>query len=109
MNRRYFLKNSVIAGAALGLGFHHPGKVSVKNRFETIIANGLVYAGDGKAPVKADVGISEGKIAAIGQLGNSCDRLVDAANKVVSPGFIDIHTHTDTNFYSCPFGDSRIY
>ena len=99
-----------MAGAALGLGFHRPDSISVKNKFETIIANGLIYTGDGKAPIKADIGISEGKIAAIGrQLGDSCDKLVDATNLVVSPGFIDIHTHTDTNFHSCPFGDSRIY
>jgi len=109
MNRRTFLKSSVIAGAALGLGFNQPGKVSVKNRFETIIANGLIYAGDGKAPIKADIGISGGKIAAIGKLGDSCDKWVDATNMAVSPGFIDIHTHTNTNFHSCPFGDSRIY
>jgi len=109
MNRRNFLKNSVLAGAALGFGFYQPGKISVKNRFEIIIANGLIYAGDGKPPIKADIGISAGKITAIGKLGNSCDKLIDAANMAVSPGFIDIHTHTDSNFYSCPFGDSRIY
>jgi len=98
-----------MAGAALGFGFNQVGRVSVKNRFETIIANGLVYVGDGKVPIKADIGISEGKIAAIGKLGDLCDKFIDAANMAVSPGFIDIHTHTDTNFHSCPFGDSRIY
>jgi len=109
MNRRSFLKSSVVAGTALGFGFSRSGSVSVKNRFDTIIAGGLVYVGDGKAPITADVGISDGKIAAIGKLGDSCDKFVDATNRVVSPGFIDIHTHTDTNFYHCPFGDSRIY
>ena len=109
MNRRIFLKGTLMTGAALGFGLHHSCKISAKNRFETIIANGLVYAGDGKAPLKADIGISAEKIVAIGKLGDSCDRFVDAANMVVSPGFIDIHTHTDTNFHSCPFGDSRIY
>jgi len=109
MNRRTFLKNSVIAGATVGLGFQYSCNISVKNRFETIIANGLIYAGDGKAPIKADIGISDGKIVAIGKLGNSCDKYIDAANMAVSPGFIDIHTHTDTKFHSCPFGDSRIY
>ena len=98
-----------MAGAIMGFGLHHSCNISVKSRFETIIANGWVYAGDGKAPRKADIGISEGKIKAIGKLGNSCGKWVDATDRAVSPGFIDIHTHTDTNFYSCPFGDSRIY
>jgi hypothetical protein len=50
MDRRTFLKGSAMAGAMVGFGFHYSCGISVKSRFETIIANGLVYVGDGKAP-----------------------------------------------------------
>ena len=82
---------------------------TTREQFDTIIANGIIYCGDGKAPIKGSVGIRDGKIAAIGKIGKSCDKLIDANGLAVSPGFIDIHTHTDTNLLQAPLGDSRIY
>jgi N-acyl-D-amino-acid deacylase len=83
--------------------------ITSKNHFDTIIKNGLVYSGNGDAPVVADIAIKNNKIAAIGDVGKSADKIIDAENMAVSPGFIDIHTHTDTNLLVCPEGDSRIY
>lgn len=84
-------------------------RISASTHFDTLIKNGLVYDGTGAAPVKADVGIKGGKITAIGNLGDSATRLLDAGDMAVSPGFVDIHTHTDTKLLVCPQGDSRIY
>ena len=42
-------------------------------------------------------------------MGESADVTVDAGGKAVSPGFIDIHTHTDSNLFDAPLGDSKIY
>ena len=111
MNRRDFLKTSALGAAALGLSGLTGCKVSTKRaHFDTIIKNGVIYAGDGKAPIKGDIAIRDGKIAALGKdLGTNAENVIDAHGLTVSPGFIDIHTHTDTNLFDAPKGDSRIY
>lgn len=110
MNRRDFLKTSVLGAAALGLTGVTGCKVKTTYSFDTIIKNGVIHAGDGKNPIQGDIAIRNGKIAAIGKdLGTNAPTLVDAEGLIVSPGFIDIHTHTDTNLFDAPKGDSRIY
>ena len=58
----------------------------------TAIRNGLVVDGTGAAPVQRDLFIRDGKIVDNVELP---ERVIDAAGRVVSPGFIDIHTHFD--------------
>jgi N-acyl-D-amino-acid deacylase len=109
ISRRGFIKSSLLAGAALGFGFDGLANIRVNNRFDTIIKNGVIYSGNLREPVRGDLGIKNGKISAIGDLGESADIIVDAGGKAVSPGFIDIHTHTDSNLFDAPLGDSKIY
>ena len=110
MNRRDFFKASALGAAALGFTSLTGCKVTTRQSFDTIIKNGVIYAGDGKAPITGDIAIRDGKIAALGKdLGTSADNIIDAKGLVVSPGFIDIHTHTDTNLFDAPKGDSRIF
>ncbi|MBL8545134.1 MAG: D-aminoacylase [Hyphomonadaceae bacterium] len=60
-------------------------------RYDVIIANGTVYDGSGAAPVRADVGISGERIAAIGDLSRaSATQRIDAQGMAVSPGFINM-------------------
>src|SRR5581483_10457048 len=64
--------------------------------FDTLILGGTVIDGTGAPGYLADVGISQGKIAAIGSFDRSAaDQHLDARGLVVCPGFIDMHTHTD--------------
>ena len=63
--------------------------------YDLIIKNGTVYDGTGKKPFFADVAIKGTKIAAIGNLEESSREFIDAKGKIVSPGFVDIHTHYD--------------
>jgi len=110
MNRRDFFKTSAFGAAALGITSVTGCKVTAKEQFDTLIKNGVIYAGDGKAPIKGDIGIRDGKIAALGEnLGKSANTIIDAKGLTVSPGFIDIHSHTDTNLFDAPKGDSRIF
>ena len=63
--------------------------------YEIIIKNGLIIDGSGKDPYIRDIGISGGKIAYIGKCRSDSEFIVDAEGKIVSPGFIDAHTHSE--------------
>lgn len=63
---------------------------------DVVIRGGRMVDGSGAPWVRADVGIEEGRIAAVGDLsGAEATTLIDAAGKVVAPGFIDCHSHSD--------------
>ncbi|OGI25429.1 MAG: hypothetical protein A3J76_04050 [Candidatus Moranbacteria bacterium RBG_13_45_13] len=65
--------------------------------FDIIIRNGTIVDGTGKPGFVADVGIKQKKIAKIGKIWWTRGRReVDAAGKIISPGFIDIHNHSDS-------------
>ena len=63
--------------------------------YDLIIKNGLIYDGKGSDPFKADIAISEDKIVAIGKIEEDSIETIDAKGKIVTPGFVDIHTHYD--------------
>ena len=110
MDRRDFLKTTAVGAAALGVAGLTGCRFSLKDDFDTIIKNGVIYAGDGKPPVRGDIAIRDGRVAAIGRnLGKNAKIVLDAGGLTVSPGFIDIHSHTDTNLFDAPKGDSRIF
>jgi N-acyl-D-amino-acid deacylase len=62
--------------------------------FDVVIRNGRVLDGSGNPWMRADIGIRGGRIAAVGRLDGAVARTtIDAADRVVSPGFIDVHSH----------------
>jgi N-acyl-D-amino-acid deacylase len=65
--------------------------------YDIIIREGTIIDGSGNRKFSADIGIKEGVITAIGDLGNEmAHKTIDARGKVVSPGFIDVNNHSDT-------------
>jgi N-acyl-D-aspartate/D-glutamate deacylase len=63
--------------------------------YDLVIRGGTVIDGTGDAPIEADVALSGGRIAAIGMIAGSGREEIDAKGKLVTPGFVDIHTHYD--------------
>ena len=63
--------------------------------YDLLIKNGSVIDGTGSATKQADLGIKDGIIVSIGQVEGDALETIDAKDLVVSPGFIDIHTHFD--------------
>ena len=63
--------------------------------YDLIIENGLIYDGRGNKPFKADIAIRDKKIAKIGLIKEDSKQRIDADGKIVTPGFVDIHTHYD--------------
>jgi N-acyl-D-aspartate/D-glutamate deacylase len=70
---------------------------------DTIIRNGLIYDGTLGEPFAGDVGIIKDKIAAIGRIACSSGRVIDASGCIVTPGFVDVHTHCDLTFKKAGF------
>src|SRR5260370_7467649 len=69
---------------------------------DLLIKNGLVVDGTGAPARRADIAVAAGRIADIGRIGESADPGVDVSDLVVSPGFIDPHTHYDAQTFWDP-------
>ena len=63
--------------------------------YDTIIKGGTVHDGTGSQPFVADIAITGDRIAAVGAIDAPAREVIDAAGLLVTPGFIDIHTHYD--------------
>lgn len=73
-------------------------------QYDLLIQNGTVVDGSGLPRFQADVAIAEGKIAAIGKIREGAREIIDAEGHVVSPGFVDGHTHMDAQVFWDPLG-----
>ena len=70
--------------------------------FDLIVRNGTVVDGTGKAGFAADVAITDGRIVDVGKVSGRAATQIDAAGRVVAPGFIDVHTHYDAQVFWDP-------
>src|SRR5512138_1246133 len=72
------------------------------DRYDLVIRNATVVDGTRAPRYQADIGVTGGRIVAIGRLEAEADVEIDASNKVAAPGFIDSHTHDDRLMLSAP-------
>jgi N-acyl-D-amino-acid deacylase len=73
-------------------------------RYDTIIRNGTIIDGRNIPRFVGDIGISNGKIARIGRLGEAdAAQVIDATGLIVAPGFVDLHTHYDPQLFWDPY------
>jgi N-acyl-D-aspartate/D-glutamate deacylase len=63
--------------------------------FDLVVRNGRIVDGTGRAPREGDVAVESGRIAAVGRFEGTGTQEIDADGRIVTPGFVDIHTHYD--------------
>src|SRR3954451_8004996 len=77
--------------------------------FDLVLSNGTLVDGLGSPRRRADVGVSGGRVAAIGDLaGADTAPRRDVAGRIVAPGFVDIHAHSDFTILSDPRARSAV-
>jgi N-acyl-D-amino-acid deacylase len=63
--------------------------------FDLIVRSGTIVDGTGAEPFEGDIGVSGGKIVSVGKIAGRAKDEIDAKGLLVTPGFVDIHTHYD--------------
>jgi N-acyl-D-aspartate/D-glutamate deacylase len=77
--------------------------------YDLIVKNGTIIDGSGGARYAGDIGVKDGKIATIGRINSPADDVVDAEGQVVTPGFVDGHTHMDAQIFWDSLGSCSCY
>ena len=75
---------------------------------DLIIRNGTIIDGTGSPKFKADISVKDDSVVAIGEVTGSAASEIDASGAVITPGFIDLHTHSDNSFLIDPLADSKL-
>ncbi len=78
--------------------------------YDVVIKNGMVIDGSGGARYRGDVGVKDGRIAKIGRINReTAEETIDAEGHVVTPGFVDGHTHMDAQIFWDHLGTCSCY
>lgn len=106
VSRRKFLEAGGSTALALAAG---PVLARTATEFDLVLRGGTVVDGTGAPAWKADVAIAGDTIAAIGAIpAERAKRAIDVSGLHVSPGFVDIHSHSDWSVLKYPTCDSRV-
>jgi N-acyl-D-amino-acid deacylase len=75
--------------------------------FDLVITNGRIVDGTGNPWYEADLAVKDGKIAAIGRIASQrAAKTIEAIGLIVAPGFVDVHTHIESNIKNIPTADN---
>ncbi|MGE0821800.1 MAG: amidohydrolase family protein [Candidatus Binatia bacterium] len=76
--------------------------------YDLIIRNGTIIDGTGKPGCVTDVAVQDNRIAVVGSVSGEAKKTLDATGRIVSPGFIDVHSHDDFALLDRPLCDFKI-
>jgi len=77
--------------------------------YDLVIKNGTVVDGSGRPPYRADVAVHGDRIAAVGKITEGAKQTIDADGQIITPGFVDIHTHLDAQIFWDPIASSSCW
>lgn len=107
ISRRGFVRSSSVALGGLLLP---DSRVFLVQEFDLVVRNGIILDGTGGPEWRADLGLVGDTITAIGSIDpGRGSRVLDASGLHVSPGFIDIHSHSDGTIFAYPKAESRAH
>jgi len=105
MRKRTLLLLALVAVATALSWRRHAASAAAE--FDLLISGGRVIDGTGNPWFKADVAVKDGRVAEIGQVSPSrAARIIDAKDLIVAPGFIDVHTHIESNILDLPAAEN---
>ena len=113
MKRREFLYYAVAVSAAAhargAAAKTTAGEQTTSNMYDLVLKNGRILDGSGNPWFKADIAVKNGRISKIGRVDKEkADRIIDVKGLIVSPGFIDVHSHSETSMFRDPWIESKI-
>jgi N-acyl-D-amino-acid deacylase len=78
-------------------------------RYDFVLTNGRVMDGTGNPWFYADIGVAAGKVVKVGRVDSSkAARIIDVKGKIVCPGWIDVHAHSDFSILAYPMAQSKV-
>jgi len=84
--------------------------MKIENKFDILLKNLKIIDGSSAPAFYGDIGIKRGIISAIGRINSkSADNIVDCADLIASPGFIDIHNHSDLSIFIAPGAENYLF
>jgi N-acyl-D-amino-acid deacylase len=105
MQRRTPILFAILALLAILFSGHKASTQSAE--FDLIVARGRIVDGTGNPWFEADLAVKDGRIAAIGRIESSrAAKTIDAKGLVVAPGFVDVHTHIESNIFELPAAEN---
>ncbi len=94
--------------ATLLLLFLFSAQTAPSGSYDLLIRNARIVDGAGNPWFRGDLAVKDGKIAVIGRVTGTATRQIDAAGRVLTPGFLDVHTHSDETIVKVPGGDNLV-
>ncbi|NLA60656.1 MAG: hypothetical protein GX863_06090, partial [Firmicutes bacterium] len=80
----------------------------VEHMYDLLLLNACIVDGTGSRPYYADIGIADGRIVKIGTVKDAAREVYDVSGKMVTPGFIDMHSHSDLIYLGDRVSGSKV-